>query len=249
MDKSLLAGMPGRLDALDKSLSAEPVTLESLPEALRRRQIAADGRARIEIFPKKDLRERAALVEFVKEIRTVAPDAVGAPVVILEAGRTVIGAFVQAASIAAVAIAVLLFLALGRFVDVLLVFAPLVLAALCTVAASVVFGLAFNFANVIVLPLLFGLGVAGGIHLVARARAEGRVEGMFETSTPRAVSFSALTTIGSFGSIALSGHPGTASMGVLLTIAISLTLASTLIFLPALMTLVLNRSTAADGRA
>ncbi len=249
LENRLLSGLPGRLDALDKSLSAEPVTLESLPEALRRRQIAADGRARIEIFPKKDLRERAALVEFVKEIRTVAPDAVGAPVVILEAGRTVIGAFVQAASIAAVAIAVLLFLALGRFVDVLLVFAPLVLAALCTVAASVVFGLAFNFANVIVLPLLFGLGVAGGIHLVARARAEGRVEGMFETSTPRAVSFSALTTIGSFGSIALSGHPGTASMGVLLTIAISLTLASTLIFLPALMTLVLNRSTAADGRA
>lgn len=248
LENRLLSGLPGRLDALDKSLAASPVTLGSLPEALRRRQIAADGRAMIEIFPKKDLRDRAALEEFVEAIRTVAPDAVGAPVVILEAGRTVIGAFAQAAVIAAVAIAVLLFLALGRLGDALLVFAPLVLAALCTVAASVVLGLAFNFANVIVLPLLFGLGVAGGIHLVARVRAEGRVEAMFETSTPRAVTFSALTTIGSFGSIALSGHPGTASMGILLTIAISLTLASTLIFLPALMSLALNRSTTADAK-
>ena len=99
----------------------------------------------------------------------------------------------------------------------------------------------FNFANIIVLPLLFGLGVASGIHLVLRDRQERAAGpgtaagGAFETSTPRAVLFSALTTIGSFGAIALSGHPGTASMGVLLTIAISLTLICTLVVLPALL--------------
>jgi hypothetical protein len=107
------------------------------------------------------------------------------------------------------------------------------LAALLTVAATVVLSQPFNFANVIVLPLLFGLGVAGGIHIVSRGRSAPK--GILRTSTPRAVVFSALTTIASFGALALSGHRGTASMGLLLTIAITLTMASTLIVLPALL--------------
>ena len=155
--------------------------------------------------------------------------------VILEAGNAVLAAFRDAAVIAVVAIAFLLALVLRNARDVLLVFAPLVLAALLTVAASVIAGLPFNFANVIVLPLLFGLGVANGIHLVLRERDARGVAAVVATSTPRAVVFSALTTMGSFASIALSSHPGTSSMGTLLTIAISLTLLCTLVVLPALM--------------
>jgi len=117
------------------------------------------------------------------------------------------------------------------------VFAPLTLAAVLTVATAAVLGLPFNFANVIVLPLLFGLGVASAIHLVQRERDATTVADAMASSTPRAVVFSALTTIGSFGSIAASSHPGTASMGVLLTIAIGLTLACTLGVLPALLAL------------
>jgi predicted RND superfamily exporter protein len=177
------------------------------------------------------------LRRFVGAVRAVALHATGSPVVILEAGNTVVGAFRDAAVLAFVAIAVLLAVLLRRLRDVALVFSPLVLAALLTVAASVLFGLPFNFANVIVLPLLFGLGVANGIHLVLRRRDQGGVTEVMASSTPRAVVFSALTTIGSFASIALSSHPGTASMGMLLTIAITLTLACTLIVLPALMRL------------
>ncbi len=145
-------------------------------------------------------------------------------------------------------ISVLLIVILGRGMDVVLVFAPLMLAALLTVAASVIFNLPFNFANVIVLPLLFGLGVAGGIHLVLREREEEGVADVLGTSTPRAVVFSALTTIGSFGSIALSDHPGTSSMGVLLTIAITLTLCCTLVVLPALMIIAGERAGKAGNR-
>ena len=163
----------------------------------------------------------------------MAPKAIGAPVVILEAGQAILGAFYQAGALSIALIMIMLFLIFGRVRDVLLVFAPLVLAGIFTLAASTVFGLAFNFANVIVLPLLFGLGVAGGIHLVSRA--VGEKTDNIHSSTPRAILFSALTTMGSFGSIALSQHPGTASMGLLLTIAITLTLLCTLIFLPALM--------------
>ncbi|MCH7693467.1 MAG: MMPL family transporter [Proteobacteria bacterium] len=235
LETRLLSGLPGRLRALRQSLMAEPVTLADLPAGLRQRQVAADGRARLKVFPKEDMRDREALGRFVEAVRGIAPEATGAPVIILEAGRAVVTAFGQAAMLAAACIAVLLAVLLRNLRDVMFVFAPLTLAAVLTVAASVLFGVPFNFANVIVLPLLFGLGVASAIHFVLRERKEGGPAGVLGTSTPRAVVFSALTTIGSFGSIALSSHPGTSSMGVLLTVAITMTLGCTLVVLPALM--------------
>lgn len=234
----LLSALPGRLGALRLSLEAGPMAIMDLPESLRVREVASDGRAKVAVLPKENLQDRDALQRFVEAVRTVAPGATGAPVVIMEAGDTVVRAFRDAALIALTLIGLLLVLILRRLREVALVFAPLVLAALLTVAASVLLDLPFNFANVIVLPLLFGLGVAGGIHLVVRERSEQTLGGVLGTSTPRAVVFSALTTIGSFGSIALSSHPGTASMGILLTIAITLTLLCTLVVLPALMAVV-----------
>jgi len=254
LERRLLAALPAQLRALKDSLGASRVTLESLPKSLRDRQIAKDGRARIEVFPKADLQNRADLTRFVNAVRKIAPNATGSPVVILEAGRAVLRSFFQAGGLSIGLIAVLLLVVLGRLRDVLLVFAPLMLAGVFSLALSVLFGLSFNFANVIVLPLLFGLGVAGGIHLVARAATQDQHGGVLDTSTPRAVLFSALTTIGSFGSIALSNHPGTSSMGVLLTLAISMTLLCTLVFLPALMALLDHKASrgvsdgTADGR-
>ena len=237
LERRLVSTLSARLAGLRSALEAGPVTLADLPAALRAREVAADGQARIEAFPRADVRNRAALEEFVAAVRRVAPHATGAPVVIIEAGNAVIRAFMQAAAISIVAIALLIAVLLRRAGDVALVFAPLLLAALLTVAAAVMFRLSFNYANVIVLPLLFGLGVAAAIHLVMRARRTDDLGRLFVTSTVRAVVFSALTTIGSFGSIALSAHPGTASMGVLLTVAIALTLLTNLVVLPALMAL------------
>lgn len=231
----LLSALPGRLAALKAALEAEPVSLKTLPADITAGQIAKDGRVKIEVYPKENLRNRDALKRFVAAVQGVAANASGSSVVILEAGNAVITAFWQAGAISIFLISILLLAVLRRITDAAMVFAPLLLAGLLTVAASVVFGLAFNFANLIVLPLLFGLGVASGIHLVLREREEKTVNGVLETSTPRAVVFSALTTIGSFGSIAMSSHQGTSSMGVLLTVAISLTLVCTLVVLPALV--------------
>ncbi len=235
LERRLLSALPGRLEALRRSLNAGPVGLADLPQGVLRRQIAADGRTKVEVYPAGDVRQREVLAGFVAAVRRLAPNATGSPVIILEAGEAVVAAFAQAAVLAVACIVVLLAVLLRSPRDIALVFAPLILAALLTVAASVVFDIPFNFANVIVLPLLFGLGVAGAIHLVLRERTEGGAGAVLVTSTPRAVVFSALTTIGSFGSIALSSHPGTASMGILLTIAIALSLGCTLIVLPALM--------------
>jgi hypothetical protein len=232
----LLAGLPGRLQALREMLQAEAVTLDSLPAELRDRWIAEDGRARIEIYPKEDLHASpAALRRFVETVQQVAGEHVsGTPVTISEAGKAVRRAFAEAAIIAITGIVLLLRFVLGNFRDALLVFVPVILAGLLTTMATTVLDVPFNFANLIVLPLLFGLGVAGSLHLFLREKKE-TYDDVMGSSTPRAVLFSALTTVASFGSLALSQHPGTSGMGVLLTISIGLSLLCTMIVLPALM--------------
>jgi uncharacterized protein len=235
LETRLLSGLPNRLESLRLSLNAGPVELKDLPKSLRDRRVASDGRARLKVYGKGDMLDRDQLIKFVNAVRTVAPDAVGPPVVILESGRAVVASFRDAGLVSIMLIGLLLVVLLRRIREIVYVFAPLLLAALLTVAASVLFNVPFNFANVIVLPLLFGLGVAGGIHLVLRERDQAGSADVLHTSTPRAIMFSALTTIGSFSTIALSSHPGTASMGVLLSIAIVLTLFCTLLVLPALM--------------
>ncbi|MEO5336933.1 MAG: MMPL family transporter [Magnetospirillum sp. WYHS-4] len=237
LERLWLSGLPGRLEALRRALAAGPVVMADLPPGLRAREVAADGRARITVQPKESGRDPAALKRFVEAVRAVAPGATGSPVVILEAGNTVVGAFRQAALLSMALIAMLIALVLRDLRETLLVFAPLVLAALVTVAAMVVLGMPFNFANIIALPLLFGMGVAGGIHLVLRERRESSIAGVLGTSTPRAVFFSTLTTVGAFGALAASEHPGTASMGILLTLAITLVMLCTVFVLPALMVL------------
>jgi uncharacterized protein len=243
----LLGGLPREMHNLRQSLEAEPVTLETLPAALREQWVAADGRARVEVFPRENLYvEKNAIRAFVTAVQDVMPDATGTPVSIYEAGRAVLTAFIQAGAIASIAIAIMLLVLLRSIKYTLLIFTPIVLAAIFTVAGAVLIGMPFNFANVIVLPLLFGLGVAGSLHIVIRERKLGGDAGALATSTPRAVTFSALTTMASFGSLGLSNHPGTASMGVLLTIAIAASVACTLVVLPAILVLLERRGAHVD---
>ena len=236
LNRVLLASLPARLTELKLSLEASEIIPKDLPVSLRERMIAGDGRARVDVYPSGDMQSRSELKQFVEEVRTVSPKATGAPVTIFEAGNTVVRAIIEAASVTFILIAALVLLLTRRLRDIILIFIPLFVAAILTTGASGIFGLPFNFANVIVLPLLFGLGIAGNIHLVIREKQTNDPGGVMASSTPRAVIFSSLTTIGSFGSISLSSHPGTASMGVLLTIAIVTSLLCSLVLLPALMT-------------
>ncbi len=234
----LLGTLPSRLEDLAMALNAAPVGIDDVPPVLRDQWITSDGRALLQVFPAEPVhRDRDALQAFVTSVQTLAPEAGGAPVGIYEGGRAVVEAFLEAAVIAVAAIALLLVIMFRNLRDTLIVFAPLILAALMTVALSVLIPIPFNFANVIVLPLLFGLGVAGSLHLVIRERKQTGGATAMGTSTPRAVLFSALTTIATFGSLSLSAHQGTASMGLLLTVSITLVLVCTLVFLPALLAL------------
>lgn len=233
LEDVLLTDLPFELNNLDSALQAGPVSVESLPGNLRSEWMAVDGRARIEVFSTGDVRDNHVRETFAAAVRTIAPKAGGAVISSIESGRTIVNAFVTAGLLAIAAITILLAFVLRRAVDVILVLAPLMLAALITLIICVTTGLPLNFANIIALPLILGIGVSFAIYFVINWR-----NGMampLQSATARAVLFSALLTGTAFGSLMLSSHPGTASMGSLLSIALGCTLFCTLFVLPALL--------------
>lgn len=236
LETTLLGSLPEQLRTLEAALGAGRVTLENLPEALLQRMVAADGRARVEIFPTRNLRDQGAMARFVDEVRAIEPNVAGSASEIVESGRVVVTALRQALLAAVVAIALLLLVLWRRIDAAALVLAPLLLSAVLTVAAAVLLEIPFNFADVIVLPLLLGIGVDSGIHLVHRARTEGTAD-LLRTSTARAVAYSALTTIASFGTLGFASHRGLATLGQLLTLGVGITIVCNLVVLPALVTL------------
>jgi len=232
-----LVGLLGpTLLKIDQALQTEGVDFEDLPPKLKRRWVTPNKDYRVEIIPAQYIQEPAAMRQFVNAVKAAVPDATASPVTLLESGDSVVRAFQQAMLTAVVLIAALLYLLLRDVRDVALILGPLVLAACYTVASMVILGIPFNFANVITLPLLLGIGVDNGIHMVRRWRAEpSQINEILRTSTTRAVVVSALTTICSFGNLAFSPHPGTASMGQVLTIGLAFNLICTLVILPSLL--------------
>jgi len=232
MQENVFAFWPQLVAQLRDSMNADYVDLESLPSALRERYLSEDGKWRVDILPSADVRDYRALDTFVGDVEAAVPDLAGGAYQATKAGETISFAMLEATGIAFAIIAVFLWLLVRRFRTVLLMLFPLALAAVLTSATGVLLNIPFNYANVIVLPLLIGIGIDSGIHLVLRNDQIKAGEGVYGTSTPRAVLFSALTTVASFGSLMLSPHRGTASMGELLSIAIAFTLLCTLIVLP-----------------
>jgi hypothetical protein len=235
LERSIFRKLPSVIDRISTAVSAEEVTVESLPESIRGRYLSAHGDYRLEVLPAGDVSGEGRLERFVDAVRSVEPQVTGSPAEIVGAADVVVESMFEATLIAGILIIFVLAIALRSAIDVALVVMPIALAATLTLAATVWFDIPFNFANVIVLPLLIGLGVAGGVHLVVRARASRGREAYLRTNTPRAVLLSALTTIGSFASLAISDHRGMASMGELLTISIVFTLLCTLVVLPAVL--------------
>jgi hopanoid biosynthesis associated RND transporter like protein HpnN len=225
-----LGVMLGRVRAM---LQAGPVTLEQLPTDIVADWIARDGRARLQVFPRRDLETDDGLWRFARAVQAVAPDATGVPISIHAAGDSVVAAFLQAGVWSFAAIVVILAAALRRVRDVVLTMVPVLLSGLLTFATAAVLDLPLNFANIIALPLLFGVGVAFNIYFVMAWRAGETAP--LQSSLMRAVVFSALTTATAFGALWLSSHPGTASMGRLLMISLGWELLVTLLFRPALL--------------
>jgi uncharacterized protein len=221
------------LDDMRSMLKAMPVTLDNVPDDISRYWRASDGQIRVEATPKGDPDDNEAMRTFARAVLAVEPDATGGPISILESGRTVVTAFLEAGGWALLSISILLWITLRRFGDVLLTLVPLLLAGVVTLELCVLLGMPLNFANIIALPLLLGIGVAFKIYFVMAWRS-GRTK-LLQSSLTRAVIFSAATTATAFGSLWFSSHPGTSSMGRLLALSLACTLAAAVLFQPALM--------------
>ena len=231
--EAFVPGLKTMLSQVSNSLKAGPVAAATMPADIRSDWVAADGSARIQVFPKDTSNNSRALSAFSDQVLRVAPQATGAPISIRESGKTIVGAFTKAGILSFFVIIILLSLALRSVHEVLMTLAPLILSGLLTLATCVVLGLKLNFANVIALPLLLGIGVAFNIYFVVAWRHGQRC--FLASSLTRAVIFSAATTATGFGTLWLSVHPGTASMGELLMISLFWVLATTLFLSPALL--------------
>lgn len=221
------------LEQLRDQLRPQHVSVEDMPADLVRAWKMPDGRARIQVLPKGDPDDTTNLRNFVDSVSAVEPTATGPAVELVQAGSTVVRAFIEAGAFALAAIFVLLWITLRRLGDVLLTLVPLLVAGVVTLELCVVFDLPLNFANIIALPLLLGVGVAFKIYYIVAWRA-GQAA-LLQSSLTRAVLFSGMTTATAFGSLWLSSHPGTSSMGKLMALALVCTMAAAVLFQPALM--------------
>jgi len=236
LEKILMQGLIRQISLLAVSLSPETITVDQLPQLLKQRFLTPGGGRLIQVYSRLNLDNPGNMERFVRQVQRLAPQASGDPVMMVAGGHAVALAFRQASVIAFVFVAILLAFSLKSVWYCIGVLVPLLLATLLTAATMKIFGISLNLANVIVAPLLAGLGVSYGIYMALRQRMEG-VGGLFASATPQAILFSALTTLCSFGSMAISGDTAMTSLGVTLTIALSMVLVCVLIIQPALLSL------------
>ncbi len=234
-EQNVIQPMQDELNWLNKAINVKTFTFEDFPATFRHRLIAPGGEQLVTVTPGDDIIPVAAMRSFADEVQSVVDNATGRPIVELGIGQIVLSAFGQAISVAVVLILLVLILALRSVVDSILVLIPLAITTLVTFATSVLVDLPLNMANVVVVPLIFGLGVDNGIHVVERFRESKDLTALVRSSTPRAVFLSTLTTLGTFGALSFSTHQGIYSIGVLLTCALTALLFLTLISLPALL--------------
>jgi hopanoid biosynthesis associated RND transporter like protein HpnN len=221
------------LAGLKQALKARTVSMAHIPADMKRNWLAPDGQARVQILPKGDPEDTPSLRKFVGAVLAHEPNATGPAVMLYQAGNTIVRAFKIAALFAVSAIALLLWISLRNVRDVLVTLVPLMLAAVLTMELCVVFNIQLNFTNIIAFPLLLGVGVAFKIYYIMAWRRGGTA--LVQSTLTRAVIFSAMTTATAFGSLWLSHHPGTSSMGELMSLSLVCTMLAAVLFQPALM--------------
>lgn len=235
LEEKMLHSLDGRIESLADALDAEEVDLNSIPEEVYNRWLSNDY-YKMEILPKENLNDNLAMKRFVKQLQSYDNDVIGSPVISIEAGDAVITAFKSAFTYALIAIALLLLILIKTKLDAAIILFSALVGAVFTFGFMLLFNIPLNFANIIGLPLLLGIGVDSGIHIADRFRQEqGSNKNIFMTSSSRGVIVSSLTTICSIGNLAFSSHLGTASMGLLLTVGLASMMISTMMILPAFL--------------
>ncbi|MDX6804459.1 MMPL family transporter [Terrihabitans rhizophilus] len=248
LQKGLIGSLPQIVSNLRERLAdLKPLAVTDLPPDVRRDWINDAGEFRLQVQPAGNVASPEGFETFSQTVQSVAPDASGVPISVHEAGEAITISFGEAILYTTLAIGLIVIALRRRVSDVVLVLAPLAVASIWTVACSALLDLPFNFANVIVIPLLIGLGVAGSIHIVVRAREleherteTGEIPDVLDTSTSLAVLVAQLNTVAAFATLIVSHHRGLYSMGMLLGLSILLVVIVSLVVLPAAL-IAINR--------
>lgn len=233
MNGAVTRFLPQALQALGNSLNAKPITEETLPPSIKQDWFLPDGRVRVEALPTSAVQSTKGLHQFARAVQSVAPNAGGPAISTIETAGTIINSFQEAAVWAFIAISIILLLVTRNLLESLMVLVTLALSALLTALLARLSGMSINYANIIALPLLLGVGVSFNVYFVMNWRAGMRQ--FLSSATARAILFSALTTATAFGSLIFSADRGTSSMGELLSWSLIAVLIATFVFLPALL--------------
>jgi hypothetical protein len=222
--------------ALQNQDDSGPLTVDDLPPAIKTRFVGVTGKLLIQVYPKKDLWERPNQTEFIRELRSVAPKVTGTPVQLYEYTELLRRGYQTAAWYSLGAIVILVFIHFRKFSCVLLSLIPVALGGLWMVGVMGVRDILFNPANIMTLPLIVGIGVTNGIHILNRF-AEEQHPSILARSTGKAVLVSGLTTIAGFGSLILAKHKGIESLGWIMAIGVVTCMFIGLTLLPAILNL------------
>ena len=235
IENQFLENFPGRIKALSDALNAEEVTINNIPDEIYKRWVS-DEKYLIKILPKEDLNNNISMRNFVYQLQDFNKDVIGSPIISIEAGNAVKSAFKFAFLCAFIAITILLMLLIKIKYDALIILISVLIGSIFTLGFMLFFNIPLNFANIIGLPLLLGIGVDSGIHITERFYEEKNTQtNIYITSSMKGVIISSLTTIFSIGNLAFSSHQGTASMGLLLSVGLISMMFATMIVLPSFL--------------
>ena len=234
--QALFADLHDTFDLLQRQDNTAPLRVADLPPALHHRFVGVNGKFLIQIYPRQDVWQREPQEKFVADLRTIDPDVTGTPVQLLEYETLLKNSYVQAAWYSLAAIALMVLFHFRSFSAVILSLLPVAIGTVWLAGLMGYFGVPVNLANIMTLPLVIGIGVTNGIHILNRYAEEG-TPGIFARSTGKAVLVSGLTAIAGFGSLILAQHRGIHSLGVIMAVGIATCMIAALTFLPALLNL------------
>ncbi len=216
------------------------LTVDDLPKVIRQRFLGTSGKYLVQVYPKKDVWQRAPQEQFVKEMRTVDPNVTGTPVQLYEYTSLLKSSYQEAAVYSLIAIILLVLVHFRQVGCVVLSLLPVTVGAIWMVGIMGLFDMPFNPANIMTLPLIIGIGVTNGIHILNRF-AEERNPSVLARSTGKAVVISGLNTIAGFGSLMIAKHRGIESLGFVMAIGTATCMIAGVTLLPAVLNLLNER--------
>ena len=241
--QALFADVQTTFETIRDQDDAQALRPEDLPAALHARFVGVTGKYLLQVFPKKDIWQRANQQEFVRDLRatldpqhTDKPIITGEPVQLLEYTGLLKESYERAAWYSFAAIVLLVLIHFRNLGSLLLALVPVVVGAIWLGGFMGLCGIPFNPANIMTLPLVIGIGVTNGIHILNRY-AEEKTPSIFSKSTGKAVLVSGLTTVAGFGSLIVAEHQGIQSLGYIMAVGVTTCMVAGLIFLPALLNL------------